>query len=171
MVIWRFEDDCLVPERRIRLDFTGPNPFRIHGVIRGMLERIFEVEAIDLWERDFRWDIVGDPRTFYMRFYVNKGVDAYTAMFVEITIQGEQPSDPTKIGRVTIFIGGRLITLYDLDTAFKQTPFYKFLRWLHHRLFYNEVRRGYLRLCVELIGKLIKELKEVYGMPVPARPM
>jgi hypothetical protein len=165
MPVWKFEDECLAPERRLRVDYTGPNPFKVCQVIRDMLIKIFHAGAPDLWERDFRWDTTADPRAFYMRTYCNKAVDQHTTMFIEITIQGEQPVDERKSGKVTIFVGGRLRTEYNLDTAFKNSPIYKAWRWLYNMYFYSEVRRRYLTMCGELISKLVDQLKEVYSLP------
>jgi hypothetical protein len=118
-----------------------------------------------MWERDFRWDNSGDPRTFYMRMYFNKGIDQHTTMFIEITIQGEQPADEKKNGKFTVLVGGRLRTEYELDTAFKNSPIYKGWRWLYNMYFYGEIRRKYLTLCSELINKIVDEIKEMYSIP------
>jgi hypothetical protein len=166
MPTWRFEDDCLAPERRLRIDYIGPNPFKACQIIGKTLKKIFELGATDLWERDFRWDITSDPRTFYMRVYANKDIDQYTKMFIEVTIQGEQPVDEKKNGKMTIFIGGRLRTEYELNTAFKRSPLYKGLRWLYHMYFYSDVRRKYLVLCNELINKVVNQLKEEFKLPI-----
>jgi hypothetical protein len=169
MPAWVFEDDCAAPERRTKIDYTGPNPFKVCLIIRSLLEKIYEVEAVDLWERDFRWDTTSDPRGFFMRMYVSKGVDAHTRMFIEVVIQGAQPSDPTKNGKVTIYINGKLRTAYELDTVFKRLPIYKAIRWLYNMIFYSEVRRGYIRLCNQLNEQLGREIREALGMPVPEK--
>jgi len=165
MPTWVLEDDCLAPERTVVIEYSGPNPFKVYRVLREMLERIFQVEAIDLWERDFRWDISSDPRSFYVRMYVNKGMDARTRMIVEIILEGSQPSDVEKKGRVAIRIGGRLRTEYPLRSFFQNSPFYKFFVWLYHRFFYNEVRRSYINLCNNLINQLNNELREILKIP------
>lgn len=165
MVVWKFEDDCFAPERLLRIDFKGPNPFKIALAIRGLLEEVFEVEAVDLWERDFRWDSTGDPRGFYMRIYVSKGFDAFTSIFVGVTIQGAQPSDVTKDGEVTVRMEARISTNYNLSTFIQKLPVYKAIRWLYHYIFYSKVRRGYLALCNELSEKLLREARAVLGMP------
>jgi hypothetical protein len=165
MPVWRFEDDCLAPERRLKVEYTGPNPFRACQVVSKALKDIFELGATDFWERDFRWDITSDPRPFYMRVYANKDVDQHTRMFIEVTIQGLQPTDEKKSGKVTVLIGGRLRTEYDLNTAFKKSPLYKGLRWLYHMYFYGDVRRKYLVLCGELINKVVNKLKEELKVP------
>ena len=169
MPLWVFEDDCLAPERTLTIEYSGPDPFRVCRVLRDMLGRIFQVETIDLWERDFRWDISSDPRPFYMRMYVNKGIDARTRMMVEITVQGLQPSDPSKKGKVTIRISGRLRTEYNLKSFFQRSPLYKAFVWVYHKLFYEEVKRSYIHLCNRLIEELHLELRALFKLPVSER--
>ena len=167
MPVWRFEDDCLAPRRRLKVEYTGPNPFKVYLTLKPKLRRIFQVETVGIWERDFRWDTTSDPRSFYIRVYVDKGLDQFSRMFVEITMQGEQPSDPNKSGKLTIYIGGRIRTNYELQTIFQRSPVYKAIRWLYHMIFYNKVRRTYIRLCTEMIERLWKELREELGIPIP----
>lgn len=167
MAVWIFEDDCLSPERSILIEYSGPEPFKAYTALRGMLERIFEVETIDLWERDFRWDISSDPRSFYMRMYVNKGIDARTRMMVEIIMEGSQPSDPKKVGHLKITISGKLRTEYSLKSFLQRSTIYKFFVWLYHKLFYQNIKRSYIYLCNKLIDQLNYELRELLKLPLP----
>ncbi len=164
MTVWRFEDDCLAPHPRLKVDYVGKNPFKVYQVARNLLRKTLEVETIDLWERDFRWDISSDPRMFFCRIYVDKGIDARSRAFIEVTIQGTQPSDPNKEGRVTIYIGGRLRTVWEMNTAFQRSPIYKAFLWLYHKIFYEKVRRGYLRLCARWIEELKKGFMDVLNI-------
>ena len=162
---WVFEDDCLAPERKITLNFVGKNPFKICRQITDIFIKVFEASTTQIRERDFRWDMTSDPRNFYMRIYVVKGVDAHTSMTVGAIIQGKQPVDENKPGSVSISIEGKLRTEFNLNTAFKKTPIYKGLREFYNFVFYNEVRRKYIYMCNELINKFAEEIRAVYGMP------
>ncbi|TAL47939.1 hypothetical protein EPN87_01795 [archaeon] len=164
--VWKFEDDCFSPEQRIKLEFTGPDPIKIAHAMRPLLVKIFEVEAIDLWERDFRWDTTGAIPTFYQTMYASRGFDAHTSIFIEIIIQGQQPKEKGANGKVTCLVGGKIRTEYRLDSFFKKTPLYKAIRWVYNIYFYNEVRRGYIKLCVRLTDRLLNEMRAVLGMPL-----
>lgn len=164
-IVWRLEDDCLAPEARLRIDYTGPNPFKAYQIARKLLMKVLNVGATRLWERDFRWDITSDPRSFFCRIYVDKGIDARSRAFIEVTIQGLQPSDPTKDGKVTIYIGGRLITLWTLESAFQRLPIYRGIIWVYHKLFYNDVRRGYLKKCVGWIEDVWRVFRDTLSIP------
>ncbi len=167
MAVWIFEDDCLSPERTIVIEYSGTDPFKACRALKEMLGRIFEVETIDLWERDFRWDTSSDPRGFYVRMYVNKGIDARTRMIIEVIMEGAQPSDPAKKGRLKISISGRLRTEYTMKSFFQTLPIYKFFVWLYHKLFYENVKRSYIHLCNRLIDQLNYELRELLKLPLP----
>jgi hypothetical protein len=167
-IIWRIEDDCLAPEAKITIEYTGTDPFRAYKIAKDTMRKVLEVEAMDFWERDFRWDISSDPRDFFTRLYVDKGIDSRSRALIEVIMQGKIPSDPNKEGRITIQIGGRLRTDYTLETAFQQLPIYRGLIWLYHKIFYNRVRRGYLDMCYDWIQKLNSAFREVLGIPPEA---
>lgn len=180
--IFRIEDDCLVPYAKLTINYTGPNPFRVCKEVRMLLIKIFEIEPKDVWERDFRWDISTEPHAFFIRMYADKGVDARTKIFAEVTMQGVQYSDPNKDGKITILIGGKLRTEYKLDSAFKRSPIYSGitklgglaevggLLWFYHRIFYEDVRRSYIRnQCNRRLETLWREIRTILGVPVPER--
>lgn len=163
-IMFVIEDDCLAPEARLKIEYSGPNPFKIAQTAREILRRVLEVEAQDFWERDFRWDITSDPRAFFVKMYVNRGIDSRSRAFIEVSIQGLQPTDPTKSGKVTVYVGGKLRTEYTLETAFQHLPVYKGLIWLYQKVFYNRIRRDYMRMCVTWIEKVTDEFRNNLGI-------
>lgn len=178
----RIEDDCLAPYPMLTVNYKGPNPFKVCKEVKELLIKIFEIEPKDVWERDFRWDISTEPHAFFIRMYADKGVDARTTIFAEVTMQGVQPSDPNKDGKITILIGGRMTTQYRLDSAFKRSPIYSGITklgglaefggliWLYHRLFYEDVRRNYIRnQCNRRLEVLLREIRTILEIPVPKR--
>lgn len=167
---WRIEDDVFTPGAKVRIDYGGPNPFRVYSPTMTILRNILEVGAEDVWERDFRWDITAEPRTFFARFYVNFKQDAPSAIFVELIFQGEQPSDATKNGKLTITINGRLITKYDLSAGWRRFPVYWGFLWLYHKIFYNQVRRGYLQIGKEKLLGIAAAYRKLLGMPAVPYP-
>lgn len=179
MAQWRLEDDCFAPRRQLRVEYVGPNPFRVVSGMKGMLRKIMEVETKDVWERDFRWDVTDDPRMFYTRYNVDKSRDANTSIFIEVTMQGLQPVDPNKDGRLIILIGGKVRTRFDLDSPLKRLPLYSgstklggFAEvggwlWLYHRLFYNDFRRQQIEWCQEKLEIIWREMRAILKIPVP----
>lgn len=164
MPFWILEDDCLTPDRQIRFDYKGPNPFRIYAVIGGLLRAIFDVRGKDVWEREFRWDNTSDPRDFFFRFIVNKTYDMWSRIYSEVIVQGKQPSDPTKEGEVTIFLRGKLQTKVPETTIIQRSTIYKSLRWIYFRTLYNDVRRNLLEECRIKILDLARALQRTLGV-------
>lgn len=161
---WRIEDDCSTLGSKLKVNYVGPNPFRICLRASDILLRFFEVEKKDVWERDFRWDISSDPNKFHVRFFVQKKIDDKSEIFAEIVMEGVQPSDPTKNGNVSILISGKVITNYPLNTAFKRLPVYRGIIWFYHFVFYDSVRKGYLNMCKIFLDDLTKEFKKILGI-------
>lgn len=157
------EDDCLVPARTLRINFTGPNPFRIYPPIRRILGTLLEIRGKNIWEREFRWDFSTDPRDFFVRIIAKKGCDAWSNVYIEIVFQGKQPVDPTKDGELIVLITPKLITSMPEDTVWQRTPIYKALRWVYLRTFYNDARRLLLDYCVSWTYKLRNEMQKLLG--------
>jgi hypothetical protein len=159
MVIWRIEDDCIAKSSKITLNYNGPNPFSIYQRVKNIIKLVMLVKGEDIWERDFRWTNIGDPKSFFIRLYVSKKLDLRTSMLFELVFQGSQPSDPNKNGNLTLSISARLITDYKLESAFQQSILYRNLLRLYHLLFYNEVRRSFLNNCGEYIDKIFERIR------------
>jgi len=161
MPSWILEDDCLAPGRYIRIVYNGPNPFLAYQSTFSLMQRILEIDPSDYQERDFRWDISDDPRGFYVRAIVEKKMDSRTTIYVEIIMQGSQPSDSSKNGNLTILIGGRIKTEYKLDSPFQQSSIYRALLWLYNFFFYFRIRRGYIKICNDWLTRVSKAYREL----------
>lgn len=161
MATWVLEDDCLAPHATLRLDYTGPTPFtKVYPKLKPICRGIFEVETKDYWEKDFRWDNNSDPREFFVKIFVKRGIDAWTIAYAEIVIQGWEPVDPNKDGRLTITIGGKIRTGMAENTILQRTGLYKSIRWLYFKTFYRDTRRGYLKMCNNWLSLLKDKLQE-----------
>lgn len=157
------EDECLVPDRTIRIDFKGPNPFRIYGQMDKILRAIWDVTGKDVWEREFRWDFTSEDRGFFSRFIVKKKYDLWSVVYPEVIIQGKQPSDPAKDGEVTIRLRGKLKTESDQNTLWTRSSIYRSLRWLYFRTFYNDVRRTLIEECRIKLTDLARTIEGILG--------
>ena len=161
------EDDCLVPEGQFVLRYKGPNPFRAVQKTSEFLRKIWEVEAKDYWERQFRYNPDEDPRGFYLNAYVKKGLDRFTSVVIEVIIQGKQPSDPNKEGNVEIKIGGVLKTRFGGNSMIDdiKNPFVRSFFWLYDRYFHKKQRRSYLEFwCRIKLNQLKRSYQELLGI-------
>lgn len=162
---WVVEDDCLAPRPQLKIEYSGPNPFSIYQKAEGILRTIWQIGGVDYWERDFRWDVTSDPRSFFVRICINKKFDARSAAFAEITMEGVQPADPTKPGKVTILLAAKLKSEFDISSLFQRSPIYKALLWIYNKFFYSNVRRGYIKLCQDFLEKSWREFRANLSMP------
>ena len=166
------EDDCLAPDTPIKIHYKGPNPFRAYSKTITFLRKIWEIEAKDYWERQFRYNPDEDPRGFYVTAYVNKGLDRFTRIIVEVVMQGAQPSDPTKEGWIEIKIGGVLKTEYGGNTIFEdiRNPITRFLYWLYDKVYYQDRRKYYLKeWCYKRLHELKERYQELLGILPPEK--
>ncbi|MBI2542646.1 MAG: hypothetical protein HYW24_00450 [Candidatus Aenigmarchaeota archaeon] len=162
MPMWVLEDDCLAPDRQLRIDFKGPNPFKVYGSVGTFLRNIFDVRGKDVWEREFRWDITSEPREFFSRFIVKKSYDYWSVVYAEVIMQGKQPSDPNKDGEMTVLLRSILRTESPENTILEMSSISKAMRWLYFRTLYNDVRRNLIEECriktTDLAGAIQKTL-------------
>ena len=161
MAVWRIENDCLSPATEVKIDYKGPNPFNIYFRLRDIIKRVFDVKDVDIWEREFRWDV---PGKFFIRIYVYKPLDKTSYILAQIILQGAQPSDPSKPGELNIRISGKLRTDFKMMVGFQKTALYRNLIRLYHTLFYRETRKAYLEMCTKYLTTLVEELKRSLGI-------
>jgi len=167
MVSIVMEDDCLAPETYIVIKYNGRNPFAAYCNLKKFLREIWEVEAKDYWEREFRWDNSEDPHGFFVKAYVVKGLDRFTKVIIEVVMQGVQPSDQTKPGSVEIKIGGVLRTEFGGGNVLEdaRNPFFRAITWFYVRYFYWKQRRFYLReWCYNRIQRLKRAFQELLNI-------
>ncbi len=159
MSVWRLEDDCIAKSSKLTLNYSGPNPFSVYRRIRSIIMLATLVKKEHIWERDFRWGKIGDPRDFYIRLYISKKMDARTFILFELIFQGKQPSDPSKNGMLSMSISARLTTDYKMESTFQQSVMYRSLLRMYHFAFYNDVRRKFLNRCGEYIDKIMISIR------------
>jgi hypothetical protein len=161
------EDDCLTPDRTLRIDYKGHNPFKFYSQIVMLLRDILEIRSMDVWQREFRWDYSGDPIKFFYRVVGRKTYDGWTKAYIEMTFQGSQPTDPNKDGDMIIFITPKLRTEMPQDTVWQRSQIYKGLRWFYFRTFYSNARRILLGKCIHATERINERLKSILGILPP----
>ena len=161
------EDDCLVPYGKFIIKYKGPNPFKSVQDTKKFLRAVFEVEAKDYWERQFRYNPDEDPRGFFLNSYVVKSLDRFSKVVAEVIIQGKQPSDPNKEGWCEIKIGGVLKTTFGGSTIFEdaKNPLARSFYWFYNRYFHEKQRRFYLDFwCRQKLTDLRRVYQETLGI-------
>lgn len=163
MMAYVIEDDILAPKGAIVIEYRGSNPFAIYPRVADLLMTIFEAKGLHIFEDDFRWDVTSDPRPFFIRIHLDKGLDKFTRGIVSVRLQGKQPTDPKKSGSVEILIGGRITTSYPIETIFQKIVIKPFV-WLYHSLIYDNIRRKYIQIYKAGIERLEAEIRATFNL-------
>jgi len=158
----QFRDDILAPKENIFINYSGPNPLQIYKEIDPLSRLIFQVKGTNMFVPVFKWDIVKDPRPFFIYVSVRKPFDKSTKMQVDIIIRGHQPSDKSKSGNISIMIGGFNMTTYHSEAL---KPFI----FLYHVAYYNNQRRRYLVTAKRNIERLEQEIRS--RLKIPLKPI
>lgn len=156
----RYEDDCLAPAAKIVLNFKGENSILVYKQIKDILAEILRIKKKNIWERDYRVDITGEPKGFYARIYAKKNLDRRSYMMVEIIFQGKY-SEVKNFGEMEVRVYAKLVTDYELKSAFQETKFYKRLIDFYHKSYYSSIREKHLEKCRDLLGKIVEGIKGV----------
>lgn len=162
---FKIVDDVLAPNDKLIIEYKGPNPFRIYGVMPKLMQLIFHGRGKNVFEEKFKWDITGDPRDFYFVFkWDDDHYDSYTKPTFTILGLGRQPSDPNAPnGSLYMELKGRVETEFKYKEALQRAIAPSFI-WAYMRLLYSPVRRRYLQISKERLYKLSEAIRKELGV-------
>ncbi len=157
-------DDLLAPSDYITISTRAFDPIRICAIIPEMCEAVLEIEAKDVLELVFKYDITKSPpgktgmHWFYDILSCEKAFDRWTKAVYRFKVEGYV--DPnTKIGDVTVEIKGWLYTKYEYSN-FLQRAFWLFYNYT----FYYKLRRKYLRIAKDYLYDLRNRIEAQLGI-------
>ena len=151
-------DECLVPEKYTYVRYTGKNPWEVSEKITELIRPFFHVSASGTNNTRLNWDITGDVRTFYSLWWAERKLSRFSRMKVDFKLQGEQHKD-TKMGKFSLQLSGTINTKFG---GFG--PLLKPLWYTYSYLFYNRVRRDWIKKCQATIYNFKNEIKKEYGL-------
>lgn len=155
---FRVEDEVLAPHNIVTLRYSGINPFMIYKRVSPLMQLIFQIKGKDIIESDFRWDTSEDPRGFYIRIWGERTFDQFTKLIIYVKLEGAQPTDVSKPGKMTIEFSGRLITSFPSESVIQKFVVLPFA-WIYYRIFYKDVRRRFLDMSKRDLERLENELR------------
>jgi hypothetical protein len=153
LLIW---DYIFEPVKEIRISFTGKNPEKFYKKINELIRTVFNVPDAYIQEKDYSWESLQQSDKFKVSWEVNKILDVFSYITVEIDLSGFSASGE---GRVDITLKPRLITEYPQDTIWQQNIIYEMMRRFWHRAFYHQKRMEYLNYGKELVTSFESSLK------------
>lgn len=150
-------EDLLRPSPIMRIHYTGKNPERFYKEIPGLLRTVFRISEQQIQEKKFVWS-KGDPEKFKVEWELNKDLDKFSYLFVEVILEGETSKGE---GTADVIIAGALRTEYPQDSVWERSIVYEFFRTAWHNIFYHSKTSRYYREGRRLIGLFIEKVKEL----------
>ena len=153
-VVW--VDDIHAPtEWSIRI--KGKKPFQIAEAVPDLLRKVLKVQTKDIFEMDVRWDITGDPRTFYGYWEGRRKEDQWTRTRIKVTVQGEQSATDGN-GNIHVRLRGTVTTTYPYNNFIQRTFW-----WFYNRFYYYRQKRQYLFRTKDDIMQIREEMLGTFG--------
>lgn len=145
LLIW---DYIFEPVKDLRINFNGPHPDKLYFKVKEFMKAIINVPDAYIQEKNYVWEKGKDSERFEIEWEVNKILDSYSYIVIEITLRGFVAGGE---GKADVRIRPRLITEYPQDTLWQQSIVYEMLRRFWHQRFYQNKRMEYLHLAKELL--------------------
>jgi hypothetical protein len=162
-------DSVFAPDDKIKLNYSGPNPWRIYLAFPKLMQLIYHGRGKNIFEDKFKWDVTSDPRDFYFQLrFDDVKLDARTKFVTSIMGLGRQPSDiNSPDGTIYIEMKCMITTKYDFANTFEKYIGMSFI-WLYHRLWYSNIRRRYIQILKEQTLQLMDAARKELGVPLDA---
>ncbi len=162
---YKMFDYVLAPSDKLKIEYKGPNPFRIYGMLPKWMQIVFHGRGKNIFEKRFKWDITTDPREFFFELeFGDASLDNFSKPIVKLRVFGMQPSDPNDPnGLIYIEIKPILETEFKFKNRFEKMIGMPFV-WTYHKLVYNDVRRRYIQILKEQTFKLAAAIREELGI-------
>lgn len=159
-------DYVLSPEDKLKIEYKGPNPFRVYGKIPKLLQDIFYGRGMNIFEESFKWDITDSPPSFYFKIrFDDAKFDRFTRYQIYIKVFGAQPSDLNDPnGLLYMEIMPVITTTYEFSNVFEKSIAIPFI-WMYHKFMYNNVRRRYMQMLKERTFRFAAAIRSELGIP------
>jgi len=153
LLIW---DYVFEPVKEINISYTGPAPDKFYKKINELVRVVFNVPDAYVQEKEYSWEKTKDGERFSVGWEVNKILDTFSYITVEIDFSGFSVNNE---GKVNMRIRPRLITEYPQDTVWQQNIIYEMTRRFWHNMFYHKKRMEYLNFAKELVTSFESSVK------------
>jgi hypothetical protein len=156
LLIW---DYVFEPVKDIKIDYSGPHPERFYKKIREIIKTVLNVPDAYVQEKSYSWDKGKDVEKFEVDWEVNKVLDTFSYITIEMSWKGFSAGGE---GKMDVKIKPRLITEYPQDTVWQNSIVYEMVRRFWHKHFYHRKRMEYLNFAKELVVSVETSIKD-YG--------
>jgi hypothetical protein len=155
---YKITTDILAPSDKKTLEYTGFHPTRIIKMMEDIIKDTLKVEGGDVFTDRIKWDVSGDPISFYGDWRGKYAFDSRTSANFKINAQGSQGAKD-RIGKIKITIKG------SVETKFPSTTFlHKSLVPIYMYAFYSKQRREYVNAGKVLISRIEDEIRSMFNL-------
>lgn len=154
LLIW---DYIFEPVKDIRISYTGPHPEKLYQKLKELIRGVINVPDAYIQEKNYNWEKLKESERFEVEWEINKILDAFSYITIEITLRGFAAGGE---GKADLRIRPRLITEYPQDTIWQQSIVYEMLRRFWHQRFYHHKRMEFLNLGKEILVSLEAAVKK-----------
>ncbi|MDI6826423.1 MAG: hypothetical protein QMD36_04515 [Candidatus Aenigmarchaeota archaeon] len=155
------EIDCFGPPRpRITLTYSGPNIRDIVKKTPTIIMRGMRVTGLMTFIDEY-FCTVYDPNEiiFHIHWHGERPLDRRSKMYGWIRLK-QGLIRPDGSGSVVIEFFAKVVTEWDRSTLLQRNPIYSLLLKIYTYVYYDEVRRRFVRQCREYGENMIKLMKE-----------
>jgi hypothetical protein len=152
--------DCFSPRPRITIEYSGPRIREIVKIAPSIIMRGMRITGLMTYIDEY-FCTTFDPNEiwFHIHWHGERKFDNKSRMFGWIRLkQGSVKPDGS--GSVKIEFFAKVVTEWDRSTILKRTPLYTLLLKIYNYVYYDEIRRGFVRQCREFEENMIKMMKE-----------
>ncbi|MCX6815789.1 MAG: hypothetical protein NT120_02975 [Candidatus Aenigmarchaeota archaeon] len=154
LLIW---DYIFEPVKDINISYMGPHPENFYASVKDLIKAVFNVPDAYVQEKTYNWEKGKESEKFEIEWEVNKILDTFSYITVELTLKGFSAGGE---GKADIRIRPRLITEYPQDTVWQQNLIYEMFRRFWHTRFYTRKRLEYLNYAKELLVSFETSVKK-----------
>jgi hypothetical protein len=151
-------DECLGPDRFMRLNYTGPDPWKMGLQIGKSLRTYFHVSSAGMNNTHVKWDDTGNSIDFYSEWWVKKEVSGRSNLRFHIKYQGSKDKK-THVGTGALLIWARVET-----SVSGWGPILKPFWAVYSYLIYDRFRRKAIESCQTRLLNFRDELKKSFNL-------
>lgn len=158
MVEYKISTDILSPSDKKTIEFTGFHPTKILKAMPELLKDVLKAGGGDVFEVVLKWDVSGDPTSFYAEWLAKSDFDGRSKAEFKIVAQGKQ-SAKDKMGNIKIALKG------SVKTEFPYTTFlHRSIMLVYNYAFYNKQRRGYIDAGKIMLDRIESEIRSAFNL-------
>jgi hypothetical protein len=155
-----YEDvDCFAPRPRITIDYTGPNIRAIVKKTPEILRDGMRITGLKTYIDEY-FCTVTDPNEiyFHIHWHGERPLDFRSKMMGWIRLK-HGVVKPDGSGSVKIEFYAKVVTEWDKTSIIRRNPLYSLLLKIYNYVYYDEIRRKFMRQCKEYEEQMITMMK------------